>query len=353
MSDIDVKLARDGFSLDAAFALPDTGITGLFGASGCGKTTLLRCIAGLERECRGIVRVRGETWQDADAFVPTHRRAVGYVFQEPRLFPHLTVAGNLRYGMRRSEGGAVDHDHIVDLLGLGDLLTRKPARLSGGERQRAAIARALLRKPAIVLMDEPLANLDAARKREILPFLDRLHAEIKVPIVYVSHSLDEVTHLCDHLVVLDRGRIAATGPLHEVLLRGDLPLPAGEEASAVLEVTVDAYDAAYELTRVASPAGALLVPGRHGEPGARLRLRILARDVSLALSPPERSTILNVLPVTVVAVQPGAGGWVTLELAVGEGRLLARVSRRSADTLRLEAGSAAFAQLKGVAVRHA
>lgn len=351
---VDIRVERDTFSLAAAFAIPAPGITGLFGRSGCGKTTLLRCIAGLEPASRGVVRVQGETWQDAGRFVPPHRRAAGYVFQEPRLFPHLSVAGNLHYGMRRAaagSAGAVDFDHVVELLGLGHLLARRPARLSGGERQRAAIARALLRRPRIILMDEPLANLDSARKQEILPFLDRLHAEVSLPILYVSHSLDEITHLCDRLVVLDAGRVTAAGPLQDVLLRDDLPLPAGEEAGAVVEGTVREYDAEYEMTRVAVSAGELLIPGRHGRIGSHTRLRILARDVSLALSRPEATTILNILPAEIDAVHPQPGGYVAVRLRCGIDRLVARISRRSLEKLAIRPGMRVYAQLKGVAVR--
>jgi molybdate transport system ATP-binding protein len=205
------KLHRDAFVLDVDVELPMQGITGLFGASGAGKTTLLRCIAGLEQASTGKLAVDGETWEDSDTgeFRPVRQRSIGYVFQEPRLFDHLTVKANIEYGRkRREQNGGADFDHVIELLGLGELLTRHPLALSGGEAQRVAIARALLCSPRFVLMDEPLASLDQPRRDEILPFLDRLHGESDTPIIYVSHNIDEVCRLCDHLVVIERGRVA-------------------------------------------------------------------------------------------------------------------------------------------------
>lgn len=349
---VNLHTSRGEFTLAAAFDLPRTGITGIFGPSGCGKTTLLRSIAGLERDCHGRVVVQGETWQDEKTFLPPHRRAAGYVFQEPRLFPHLTVERNLRYGQCRNGPGEVGFDQVVELLGIAPLLARKPASLSGGERQRAAIARALLRNPRLVLMDEPLANLDTERKQEILPFLERLHARIDLPILYVSHSLDEISHLCDRMVVLNAGRVVATGSLQEVLARDDIALPAGEEHGAVLEGRIEGYDAEYELTRIEISAGMLFVPGQHGAAGNRVRLRVLARDISLALERPTASSILNILPVRVTALHPRPGGFVSVLLEAGTEPLQARISRRSVETLGLAPGTEAYAQLKSVAVRH-
>jgi molybdate transport system ATP-binding protein len=349
----DVRLARDGFALELQFAAPARGITGILGPSGSGKTTLLRCIAGLEQECRGTVAVNGDTWQDAAGFRPPHARAVGFVFQDARLFPHLDVRRNLDYGMRRSRGGGVGFDEAVELLGLAPLLARKPNGLSAGEAQRVAIGRALLRAPSVILMDEPLANIDPERRHEVLPFLERLHAKLTLPILYVSHSVDEVVRLCDHLVLMAAGRVRGAGPVGEVLAQADLVGALGEEFGSILDGTVRAFDATYELTGIDTAAGRFLVPGRHGAPGHGLRLRIQARDVSVALSAPADSTILNVLPAVVASLQPRAGGHVDLELRVGEATLLSRISRRSADLLGLKPGTACYAQVKGAAVKGA
>jgi len=349
----DVRLAREGFALELQFAAPARGITGILGPSGSGKTTLLRCIAGLERDCRGTVAVNGDVWQDAARFVAPHERAVGFVFQDARLFPHLDVRRNLDYGMRRGAGGAVGFDEAVELLGLAPLLARKPEGLSAGEAQRVAIGRALLRAPKVILMDEPLANLDPERRDEVLPFLERLHARLTLPILYVSHSVDEVVRLCDHLVLMAAGRVRGAGPVGEVLAQPELVGALGEEFGSILDGTVRSFDAAYELTEIDTAAGRFLVPGRHGAAGHGLRLRIQARDVSVALSAPESSTILNVLPAVVEAVNPRAGGHVDLVLRVGEATLLSRISRRSADALRLAPGTRCHAQVKGVAVKGA
>lgn len=227
-------LVRGGFVLDVDLALPGRGVTALFGPSGAGKSTCLRAIAGLDRAPGGFLEVDGEIWQDESRgiFRPTHRRALGYVFQEAGLFPHLSVRGNLEYGRHRRRGNAplVDSDHLIGLLDLGPLLDRRPDTLSGGERQRAAIARALLASPRLLLLDEPLASLDLARKSEILPYLERLHQELEIPVIYVSHTIDEVVRLADHLVLLSGGRVACGGPLTETLARLDLPGAFSEEA---------------------------------------------------------------------------------------------------------------------------
>jgi molybdate transport system ATP-binding protein len=348
-----VRLPRAEFTLDAQLAAPSRGITGILGPSGSGKTTLLRCIAGLEPGCAGSVTVNGATWQDAARFVPPHGRAVGFVFQDARLFPHLDVRRNLDYGARRSAGGGVTFDETVELLGLAPLLARKPTGLSAGEAQRVALGRALLRNPRVILMDEPLANLDPERRQEVLPFLERLHARLTVPILYVSHSVDEVVRLCDHLVLMSGGSVRGAGSLQEVLGQADLIGKLGEEFGSILDGTVRAVDVQYELTEIDTPAGRFLVPGRHGAPGQVLRLRILARDVSVTLAAPQQTTILNALPAVVASLQPRAGGHVDLELRVGEATLLARISRRSSDVLGLQPGTRCYAQVKGAAVKGA
>lgn len=354
---IDVRLSRTypGFSLDADLALPGKGVTALFGPSGSGKTTLLRCIAGLEKAPGGRLLVNGEVWQDGDFFLPVHRRALGYVFQEASLFPHLTVAGNLDYGVKRSGGnaahGAVDRAGILDLLGIDHLLPRRPAHLSGGERQRVAIARALLTAPRLLLMDEPLAALDTQRKREILPYLERLHDALSIPILYVSHAPDEVARLADHLVLLEQGRVLASGPLAETMARLDLPTAADEDAGVVITAQVGAQDPDYHLTRLDFPGGVIWVSQREAPLGQSARLRILARDVSIALEGDNPSSILNRVQARVTALAAtDSPAQLLVGLQVGETALLARITRRSRDQLGLAPGMAVWAQIKSVAL---
>ena len=345
------KLAWPGFSLDVDLDLPGRGVTALFGHSGCGKTTLLRCIAGLERGA-GRLAINGEIWQDAGVFLPTHRRPLGYVFQDARLFAHLDVGGNLDYARRRaasvnSRGDAA----IVELLGLGPLLDRLPERLSGGEQQRVAIARALLSAPRLLLLDEPLAALDHARKQEILPYLERLRDELDIPVIYVSHAADEVARLADHLVVMDGGRAVAQGPLAETLARIDLPIRLGEDAGAVFAATVAERDAEWHLARVEFDGGELWVRDSGVAVGRRVRVRILARDVSLANSRHDDVSIMNLLPATVLAHaaedHPSA---ILVQLRVGGTKLLARLTRRSAQRLDLAPGREVWVQIKAVAL---
>ena len=347
-------LQRGDFSLDVDFELPLRGITGVFGVSGAGKTSLLRCIAGLERPAQGRLVVAGDVWQDdsTSTWRSVHERDVGYVFQEPRLFTHLDVRGNIEYGSRRRKhNGAPDIAHVIKLLGLEDMLSRMPDQLSGGEAQRVAIARALLCAPRFVLMDEPLASLDQARKDEILPFLDRLHAEADVPIIYVSHNIEEVCHLCDHLLVVDKGRVVADGELQSVLVSMDVPILSGEQAGSVIQGTAQSYDEKDDLTCLQFSGGALWVPGRASVDGFPLRLRIRANDVSLCRARPEQSTILNIVPAVIEAIQPDRGPSRLVRLILGNDRIVARVTRRSIRELDLDVGDEVYAQIKSVAVR--
>jgi molybdate transport system ATP-binding protein len=359
MSGIEARLAlaRPDFALEVELALPGRGVSALFGPSGAGKTSILRAIAGLERAA-GAVRVQGAAWQDdaRGVFVPTHKRPLGYVFQEPSLFPHLDVLGNLEYGMKRIAAAErrVALESVVDLLDLGPLMARDPATLSGGERQRAAIARALATSPRLLLLDEPLAALDAARKAEVLPYLDRLHDELDIPVLYVSHAFDEVARIADHLVLLARGRATASGPIGELLARPDLGFGDGDGAAAWIEGTIAAHDAAYHLLAVDCPGGRFWLPGAARKAGQRVRLRIQARDVSLALARPAASSIVNILPARVIEVRAEAQGQAVVALALGprtEGcRIFARVTRKSVDVLDLRPGREVFAQIKGIAV---
>jgi molybdate transport system ATP-binding protein len=330
----------------------------LFGPSGCGKTSVLRALAGLDRAA-GRVALGSEIWQDdaAGVFVPTHRRALGYVIQDAALFPHLSVRGNLAYGQRRS-GGHAAVDAVVDLLGLAGLMDRRPATLSGGERQRVAMARALASQPRWLLMDEPLAALDAARKAEILPYLERLHRELALPIVYVTHALDEVARLTDHLVLMEAGRVVAAGAVADVLSRTDLPpgvLGRADDAGVVIDAEVAEHDTAYGLLRIVFGGAALWVgEGGNAGVGQRVRARVLARDVSVARQRPQHSSVINVLPVTLEQLQHD-GHTVLLRLRLGgrvesPPRLLARITRKSCEALGLQAGDPLFAQIKGVAL---
>jgi molybdate transport system ATP-binding protein len=354
MMEARLHLPRRGFTLDVDLRLPGRGISALFGPSGCGKTTVLRALAGLDR-AEGRVAIGDALWQD-DAlrvFVPTHRRALGYVIQEAALFPHLDVRANLHYGLKRS--GPRAHrstlDDLVDLLGIAPLLERRPATLSGGERQRVAIARALATRPQLLLMDEPLAALDAARKAEILPYLERMHRELALPVVYVTHAIDEAARLADHLVLLREGRVEASGPLTELLSRPDLPLGPQDEAGVVIEAELIEHDHAHGLNRVRFAGGELWVGETAASPGDRVRARVLARDVSVTRQPPQQTSILNVLPARLESLQPGRStALLVLSLGDGEARLLARITRKSCELLALSPGDSLYAQVKGVAL---
>jgi molybdate transport system ATP-binding protein len=340
------------FKLDVRADIPLQGITGIYGASGAGKTTLLRCIAGLEQAKVGELSVGTEQWQGNDAALAVHEREIGYVFQEPRLFSHLRVKENIEYGMRRrgsDQGPGLDV--VVNLLGLGQLLQRWPNELSGGEAQRVAIARALLRAPKFVLMDEPLASLDVARKNEILPFLDRLHAGSSTPIIYVSHSIEEICRLCDHLIILDAGQVVASGELQSVLVRLDIPALAGDEAGSVIAGHISEYDANYDLTLISFPGGQLCLPGNLGTIKEKLRLRIRANDISLSRDRPTRSSILNLLEVVIEGIQDTPGPTQLVRIVAGQERLIARITRRSREELNLQCGDIVTAQLKAAAVR--
>ncbi|MFZ2170106.1 MAG: molybdenum ABC transporter ATP-binding protein [Methylococcaceae bacterium] len=348
------QLDYGAFQLAVDLSLPGSGITVLFGHSGSGKTTLLRCIAGLQRAPQGYLEINGNIWQDSErnVFLPTHKRSLGYVFQEANLFAHLTVAANLQFGLKRiaKPSNAVDFQHILELLGIGHLLKRMPDRLSGGERQRVAIARALVLNPEVLLMDEPLAALDFKRKQEILPFLGRLHQELSIPVLYVTHSQQEVAQLADHLVILADGRSLASGPLSETLSRLDVPLAQDRDAATVWPVTVVEHETGYHLTRVAFGGGSLSLPAVDAEIGTPLRVQIFARDVSIALAVPAATSILNVLPATITDLADDRGGQCVVRLQVGNQALLAHITRKSALLLGLQTGMAVYVQIKGTSL---
>ncbi len=346
-------LARRGdFTLDAELSVPGCGVTALFGPSGAGKTTLLRALAGLDRDVEGTLRVDEEIWQEGRRAVPPHRRALGYVFQEPSLFPHLTVRGNLVYGFGRVPVAQrrVGLDRAVELLGLGKLLDRGPAGLSGGERQRVAIGRALLTSPRLLLMDEPLAALDRESKAEIFPLLERLCEELAIPVLYVSHAPDEVARLADHLVLMEHGRIRAAGPIAEMFTRLDLPLARGDQAEAVIAAAVGDHDDTYHLTYLDFPGGRFAVPREDLARGRRVRVRVLARDVSLTRERQTGTSILNIFPARVTEMAAENPAQVMVRLDAGGTPVLARVTRRSAVDLGLAPDQTVYAQVKSVAL---
>jgi molybdate transport system ATP-binding protein len=348
------QLDYGDFQLAVDLSLPGSGITVLFGHSGSGKTTLLRCIAGLQQAQQGYLKINGTIWQDSEhnVFLPTHKRSLGYVFQEANLFPHLTVGGNLQFGLKRiaKQSNAADLQHILELLGIDHLLKRKPDCLSGGERQRVAIARALALNPEILLMDEPLASLDFKRKHEILPFLSRLHQELNIPVLYVTHSQQEVAQLADNLVILADGKALASGPLSETLSRLDVPLAQDRDASAVWQVTVIEHETDYHLTHVAFGGGSLSLPMVNAAIGTPLRVQIYARDVSIALKAPVATSILNVLGATITGLTDDRGGQSVVRLLVGNQALLAHITRKSALLLNLQIGMAVYVQIKGTSI---
>ena len=358
---LQARLTREGFTLDLDLALPGQGITAMFGASGSGKTTALRVLAGLEPGAVGRVCVKGEVWQDSaqGLFKPVHQRALGYVFQEASLFEHLNVQGNLQYGFKRTPAAqrSQSWDNTLDLLGISHLLKRWPHELSGGERQRVAIARALATSPRLLLLDEPLAALDAPRKAEILPYLERLQTRLRLPVIYVTHAIDEVILLADHLVLLDAGRVTAFGPTAELLTRLDL-LPAhGDTAAALVEARVCEGSPADHLCVLDFSGGQLVLPQTRAIPlpaDTRMRMRIQARDVSLSLVKPEQTSVLNILPATVVDLMEDGPGQVLVGLQIGSEshstRILSRISQLSARRLRIAPGARVYAQIKGVAM---
>lgn len=347
-----LRLAKGGFGLDAAFDVPDSGFTALFGPSGCGKTTLLRAIAGLEPAARGTLRIGGEVWQDATQTLPTHRRPVGFVFQHPALFSHLDVDANLRFGMQRRtrSDNALDYAQVVELLGLGPLLSRRVPGLSGGECQRVAIGQALLSHPRLLLMDEPLSALDQTSRSVLLPYLDAMQRQLAIPVLYVTHALDEVTRLSDHLVLMDDGRVVTSGPINALLTRLDLPMAHGRNAESVIHARIDGQDDADQLTELVFSGGRLWVPRVDLPRGTGVRLRIRARDVSLALQPLEGTSILNSFPVVVDETDDDGGAQIIVRLRAGDALLLTRITRRSQRALGIVAGTSMHAQIKSVAL---
>jgi molybdate transport system ATP-binding protein len=347
-----IQLERAGFSLQADLTFPAAGVSVLFGHSGSGKTTLLRCIAGLE-QARGEIRFGAEIWQDKQNLVPTWKRGLACVFQESSLFEHLTAQGNLDFAIKRTRAPLQpgETNDIIELLGIGHVLKRYPSQLSGGERQRVAIARALLSKPRLLLMDEPLASLDEQRKLEILPYLEEMKRSLQLPVIYVTHSMTEVTRLADHMVCMRDGQVTSSGNLQETLANIHDARTLDADAAVVIEGHIIEQDQEWQLTRVAFSGGEIRI-GAHELPvGSAVRIQVLAKDVSLALSEHRDTSIVNLLPCTIDAIVPaGRNGIVLVRIMAGETALLSRMTHLSATLLGLSVGQKIWAQIKSAAI---
>ena len=355
MLDVAVRKQLGSFRLDAAFRTDEHGVTALFGRSGSGKTSIVAAIAGLLRPDEGRIVAGGDVLYDSSKRidVPVERRRIGYIFQDARLFPHLTVRDNLRYGWKRAPrtNRPIAFDAVVDLLGVADLLDRRPARLSGGEKQRVAIGRALLAQPRVLLMDEPLASLDAERKDEILPYIERLRDELRILIVYVSHALEEVVRLANTIVLVDGGRVVAQGTPESLSGRLDLrPLLGRFEAGAIIDTRVAGHDDERQITRLEFGDQMLILPRLDAAPGARLRVRIRARDVILAVERPTALSAQNVLAGRIVEIAEETGPYAEVKVDLGAGAIVARITRDSINRLTLVCGQPVYAVVKSVAI---
>ena len=351
MIECKIKIQLEGFILDAKFTIPDKGITVVFGPSGSGKTTLLRAIAGLERSDVGFLKVGDSIWQSDHNFVPTHKRQIGYVFQDAALFEHLNVEGNLNYVVRRKAKLTKDFiDSIYTLLDIKPLINRSTIQLSGGEKQRVAIARALLTKPKILLLDEPLSALDLKRKKEILPYLDNLHSQLEIPILYVTHSQDETSRLADHLILIEDGKIIGNGPINEMLTRFDLPLSHSGDAISIFDARVISRDTDFNLMHLEFKGGQFIVPDNKLTIGSIVRIRVAARDVSITKKKQVDTSILNIFPAVVEEMVPEGDAQVMVRLTLKGVVLLACLTKKSLISLKLNKGSSVFVQVKSVAI---
>ncbi len=347
-----LKTTLGAFALDVNVTLPGKGVTAIFGQSGSGKSTLLRCMAGLQRAA-GVLQINDAIWQNDSVFLPVHQRPLAYVFQEASLFLHLSVRDNIEYGYKRlaKSQRKLSFDQVVAWLGVTHLLERSPEHLSGGEKQRVAIARALLTSPDILFMDEPLAALDQKSKNEILPYLEHLHDALSIPVLYVTHSTDEVTRLADHIVLMDAGKVIAAGGMAETLARLDLPAQMGDESSVILQAVISERDAPWHLLRAEFPGGSLWLRDSGLAVGHKVRVRVLARDVSLALEKKTGTSIQNILCGVIEEIADDKHpGLALVRVRIGASPLLSRLTRRSVFELQLTVGMAIWVQVKSVAV---
>ena len=351
MIECKIKIQLESFMLDANFSIPDRGITVVFGPSGSGKTTLLRAIAGLEKSDDGFLKIGDSVWQKGEDFLATHKRQIGYVFQDAALFDHLDVKGNLNFVVKRAIGLKEDFiESIHNLLEIKTLLNRKTTQLSGGEKQRVAIARALLTNPKILLLDEPLSALDLKRKNEILPYLDSIHNDLEIPILYVTHSQDEMSRLADHLLLIEDGNIIGSGPVNDMLTRFDMPLSHGGDAVSIIEAEVLKRDSEFNLMHLDFLGGQFIVPDNSFPVQTKVRIRVVARDVSLTKSKQVDTSILNIFPAMVQEIVNEGEAQVMVRLQIKDTILLACITRKSSYKLRLEKGSEVFVQVKSVAI---
>lgn len=346
-----IRCRRADFTVDVDFVIPEKGVMGIFGHSGSGKTTVLRCIAGLEKTVQGNIEVGDIFWLSARTNLSAQQRNIAYVFQDARLFPHLTVLKNLQYGQKRRQSHNVDQTHLLELLNIGNFLDRYPHQLSGGEKQRVAIGRALLSDPQLLLLDEPLASLDKQHKQEILSYLEILHEELNIPMLYVSHDLDEMLRLCDHMLVMEKGLVEFSGNIHDALIQPASPLATIGNAVAILEGTVSKQEKDFDISTVHTVNGnqfqvpGLLAIGKH------VRLVVAASDVSLAKNKAIDSSILNIIKGQVSAILEKKGGRVLLQVTCNQDVLLALISVKSFNLLQLSIGVDIFVQVKAVVTR--
>tara|TARA_R110002073_G_scaffold116174_11_gene254479 strand:- start:1969 stop:3039 length:1071 start_codon:yes stop_codon:yes gene_type:complete len=352
---IKLNASRQAFPLDIDLTLPDQGVTAIFGPSGAGKTSLLRAIAGLDHLTDGEVRFRDQVWQDGKLFQPPHKRPLGYVFQEASLFPHLSVQQNIDYGRKRVTQAVTgaDYDQIIALLGLENFLSRRPDQLSGGEKQRVAIARALVLNPALLLMDEPMASLDSGRKQEILCYLEKLKISLSVPMLYISHDMNEVTRLADHLVILEGGRVCHQGPLAQVLARHETLAAYCDSPFSLLIGRVITPRNSHHLTEVAVGDHVIRLPQQAVASGQEIRLHLAAKDISLTLHEAVETSVLNILPCVIDQLDPSTpDGQCLVHLHLGDHQIQAQLSAYSCAYLGLHPGQRVFAQIKAISLVH-
>lgn len=350
--DASFQLQQGDFNLDCEFTVAAKGVTALFGASGCGKTTLLRALAGLEQVQSGYLKVGDSLWQQEGFSLPPHQRQLGYVFQEPSLFAHLTVKQNIEYGLKRlpKHERKVSLQDAIELLGIAHLQQREPHSLSGGEKQRVAIARALAVSPRLLLMDEPLAALDQARKMEVLPYIKSLRKELDIPLIYVSHSLEEVAQLADQLIFMEKGKVTGFGKIQEMFTRLDLPLAQELDASAIIHATVSGFDKDFHLMLLQFAGGSIRVAEQALQINEEVRLRLLARDISLTLEHQVDTSILNIFPVVIDDILQTSPAQIIVRCVAGDAVILSKITRKSAMELNLKIGKQLYAQVKSVAL---
>lgn len=349
---VQLTLPRRDFTIDVALEAPAGQVTSVFGPSGCGKTSLMRAIAGLESDVRGLIQMNDQIWQNSRYFRPAHQRDIGFVFQDASLFPHLNVYDNLQFGLKRQakHKRRVSLEQAIELLALTPLLNRQIDKLSGGEKQRVAIARAVATSPAILLFDEPLAAVDIPHKQEILRYIQSLHRELDIPMLYVSHAIDEVARLSDNLLLLEKGQQLASGKTIDLLSELHLPFAHYEEAAAIVDTTVSGIDPQYSLNQLKFADTQISVSHGHLKPGEKVRLRIMARDVSLTLIPPQQSSILNSVPAVIESMMDEGLAQKLVRLNAGGQVILSRITSKSADELQLKTGMPVFAQVKAVSL---